>query len=98
MAEGNNGYKMNFGAVDTAGGDLVRSAAGIENKLDEMERDLKPLQANWTGSASEAYLRAKASWTAALSEMKVLLGDIGRQVTQDSMDARSTEARNESRW
>lgn len=93
-----NGYKMQFGAVDTAGADLVRGAGNIENKLSQMEDALKPLQADWTGSASEAYLQAKAKWNAALSEMKVLLSDIGRQVSQDSQDGQANENRNMNRW
>ncbi|GAA2860757.1 WXG100 family type VII secretion target [Microbacterium arabinogalactanolyticum] len=95
---GGNGYKMQFGAVDAAGADLVGSANQIENKLNDMENALKPLQADWTGSASEAYVQAKAQWNAALTEMKALLNDIGRQVSQDSADGQANENRNTNRW
>lgn len=95
---GGNGYKMQFGAVDAAGADLVGSAGNIENKLNDMENALKPLQANWTGSASEAYIQAKAQWNTALTEMKALLNDIGRQVSQDSADGQANENRNMNRW
>ena len=93
-----NGYKMQFGAVDTAGTDLVRGAGNIENKLNDMENALKPLQADWTGSASEAYVQAKAQWNAALTEMKSLLNDIGRQVSQDAADGQANENKNMNRW
>lgn len=93
-----SGYKMQFGAVETAGTDLGSGANNIEAKLSEMEDALKPLQADWTGSASEAYIRAKAQWNAALSEMKVLLADIGRQVVQDASDGLANEKKNEGRW
>jgi WXG100 family type VII secretion target len=95
---GGNGYKMNFGTVDTAGTDLVRGAGNIESKLGDMETALRPLQADWTGSASEAYVQAKAKWNQALTEMKVLLNDIGRQVSQDSQDGQANENRNKNRW
>ena len=95
---GGNGYKMQFGAVDAAGADLVGSANQIENKLNDMENALKPLQADWTGSASEAYVQAKAQWNSALTEMKALLHDIGRQVSQDSADGQANENRNTNRW
>jgi len=95
---GGNGYKMQFGTVDAAGADLVRGAGNIESKLNDMETALKPLQADWTGSASEAYLQAKAKWNAALTEMKALLQDIGRQVSQDSADGQANENRNRNRW
>jgi WXG100 family type VII secretion target len=95
---GGNGYKMQFGAVDAAGADLVAGAGNIENKLNDMENALKPLQADWTGSASEAYVQAKAQWNSALTEMKALLHDIGRQVSQDSADGQANENRNTNRW
>ncbi|BDZ39578.1 WXG100 family type VII secretion target [Microbacterium suwonense] len=92
------GYKMKFGAVDMAGSDLVKGAGNIATKLSEMETALKPLQADWTGEASEAYVQAKAKWNQALTEMKVLLHDIGRQVSQDSADGQANETRNRNRW
>lgn len=92
------GYKMNFGTVEMAGTDLNSGANNIENKLTEMENALKPLQADWTGSASEAYLQAKAQWNTALSEMKQLLADIGRQVIQDAADGQANEKKNQGRW
>ncbi|HWU28821.1 MAG TPA: WXG100 family type VII secretion target [Microbacterium sp.] len=95
---GGNGYKMQFGAVDAAGADLVGGAGNIETKLNDMENALKPLQADWTGAASEAYVQAKAQWNSALTEMKALLHDIGRQVSQDSADGQSNENRNVNRW
>lgn len=93
-----NGYGMKFGVVDTAGTDLVAGANKIGNKLDEMENNLKPLQADWTGSASEAYVQAKAQWNSALTEMRSLLNDIGRQVSQDAADGQANETKNQNRW
>lgn len=93
-----NGYKMQFGAVDTAGADLVAGAGRIDTKLDEMESALKPLQSNWTGSASDSYIQAKAQWNSALTEMKGLLNEIGRQVSQDSSEGQSNENKNMNRW
>lgn len=92
------GYKMKFGVVDTAGTDLVRGANNIGNRLDTMEDALKPLQADWTGAASDAYIQAKAKWNAALSEMKALLHEIGAQVSQDAQDGQANENKNMNRW
>lgn len=94
----NSGYKMEFGTVEVAGTDLGTGANNIENKLTEMEEALRPLQADWTGSASEAYIRAKAQWNAALSEMKQLLSEISKQVIQDASDGQANEKKNEGRW
>lgn len=92
------GYKMQFGTVEMAGTDLLTGANNIETKLTEMDSALKPLQADWTGAASEAYIRAKQQWDTALSEMKQLLAEIGKQVVQDAADGQANEKRNEGRW
>jgi WXG100 family type VII secretion target len=89
------GYKMQFGAVETAGSDLGTGATNIETKLNDMDTALKPLQADWTGEASEAYVQAKAKWNAALSEMKQILTEISRQ---DADEGLANETRNRNRW
>lgn len=94
----NSGYKMQFGTVEMAGTDIGSAANNLETKLNDMDTQLKPLQADWTGEASEAYIVAKAQWTKAISEMKALLAEIGQQVIQDSQEARSNETRNKNRW
>lgn len=94
----NSGYKMQFGAVETAGADIGGAANNIETKLTDMDNALKPLQSDWTGEASEAYVQAKIQWTAAITEMKQLLAEIGKQVIQDAGDAQSNETRNRNRW
>ncbi|WP_119695997.1 WXG100 family type VII secretion target [Microbacterium halotolerans] len=91
-------YKMQFGAVEMAGSDLGTSAGNIDTKLSEMEEALKPLQADWTGEASEAYLRAKAQWNSALAEMKQILQEMGRQVMEDAANGQASERKNQSRW
>lgn len=94
----NSGYKMQFGTVEVAGADIGSAANNLETKLNDMDTQLKPLQADWTGDASEAYITAKAQWTKAIQEMKALLAEIGQQVIQDSQEAQSNETRNRNRW
>ncbi|MGO1411188.1 MULTISPECIES: WXG100 family type VII secretion target [unclassified Microbacterium] len=93
-----HGYKMQFGTVETAGSDIGTSANNLGTRLTEMEESLKPLQADWTGEASESYLRSKTQWNLALNEMKQLLHDMGRQVIEDAANGQANEAKNRNRW
>jgi len=94
----NGGYKVDFNAVGTAGSDLGTAANNIDQKLGDMENLLRPLQQDWTGEASDAYIVAKGQWSKAINEMKAILQEMGQQVTQDAADAQSNENRNKNRW
>ncbi|WP_250447076.1 WXG100 family type VII secretion target [Actinotalea sp. C106] len=90
--------KVNFGALATASADIVNGANQLEQTLANMDRSLQPLRANWTGEASNSYDAAKAKWTAAISDMKLLLADVGRAVDASGQDYQTTERANASRW
>jgi len=90
--------KVNFGALSTAAADIQSGANGLEQTLANMDRSLQPLRANWTGSASDAYDQAKAKWTAALTDMKALLAQVGQAVDVSGQDYQATERANAARW
>lgn len=90
--------KVNFSALSTAAADITGGANQLEAKLTEMDRSLQPLRANWSGEASSSYEAAKAKWTSAISDMKLLLADIGRAVDTSGQEYSSTEKNNAARW
>jgi WXG100 family type VII secretion target len=90
--------KVNFSALSTASADITSGAGQIEARLAEMDKSLQPLRANWTGEASSSYEASKAKWTAAITDMKALLADIGRAVDTSGQDYQSTERSNAARW
>ena len=90
--------KVTFGALDTAAADIQTSANQIRSRLDQLDSELAPLRADWTGAASEAYQTAKAEWTRAITDMQALLAQIGTAVNQSNADYQSAERANQSRW
>lgn len=91
-------FKANFGAIDAAAADIQTGANGIETRLNEMDSALQPLRSDWTGSAAESYQQSKAQWTSAINDMKLLLQDIGRAVSQGNEDYQAAENRNAQRF
>lgn len=91
-------FKANFGAIDAAAADINTGANGIESRLNDMDQALQPLRADWTGAAAESYNQAKAQWTTAISDMKQLLVDIGRAVSEGNADYQAAENRNAQRF
>lgn len=82
---------VNYATLAAAAADIQTSASQIEARLNELDRSLQPLRANWTGEAATAYEAAKAKWTTALTDMKALLAQIGTQVTTTSQNYQATD-------
>src|SRR5699024_635103 len=91
-------FKANFESISTAGSDIVGGANKIEQQLNDMDSRLRPLQSDWTGSASEAYEQARATWTTTINEMKQLLAEIGAAVTESGQDYQQTDTANARRF
>jgi WXG100 family type VII secretion target len=90
--------KVNFGALEAAAQDIQGSARQIQGRLDQLDRELQPLKADWTGAASEAYQVAKAEWTRAITDMQALLQQLGVAVSQSNAEYQSAERANQGRW
>jgi len=90
--------KVNFDGLALAAGDITAGANQLEQILANMDQSLQPLRASWTGSAAQSYEASKAKWTAAITDMKALLTEIGRAVGTSGEDYQSTDRTNAGRW
>jgi len=91
-------FKANFGGIASASADIASGANKLEQALADMDSQLQPLRSDWTGGAAESYQAAKTAWTQAISDMKVLLAEIGAQVGQDGQDFEAGDKRNAARF
>ncbi|OLP56008.1 type VII secretion protein, partial [Salmonella enterica subsp. enterica serovar Javiana] len=71
---------VDHGGLSAAAGDIAQGASKIESKLNDMDQALSPLKSEWDGSAKEAYTQAKQKWTQAITDMKLVLAEIGQAV------------------
>lgn len=90
--------KVNFGALETAAADIRARASALQGRLDQLDRDLAPLRADWTGDASLSYQRAKEQWTTAISDMQLLLTDVGNSVNESNSAYQTADKTNAARW
>jgi WXG100 family type VII secretion target len=67
-------------ALRQAAADLARAVGASEERIDRLAAELAPLNAEWYGSAQEAYLEARAVWESAQREMRLLLARLGAAV------------------
>lgn len=84
MSTGFDGLVVNHAGLDQAAQDLANSVSAIDNRMNQLEGELAPLQSEWTGRAREQYAISKLRWDTAIAEMKLLLADTSRTVTQSN--------------
>lgn len=91
---GTGDLKVEFGAVDTGAASLMAQAGKLEQRLLDLEAELKPMKSDWIGGASEQYDASQREWTAAMTDLKLLLSQIGGGVRDAGDGFKTTEATN----
>lgn len=95
---GFDGINVQHGRLDAGAQDVMTAAKDIQSRLDQLEGDLKPLATDWTGSAREAYVQAKARWDQAIADMILLLQDTGASVDSSNAEYMAADKRGANRF
>ncbi|HEX5089619.1 MAG TPA: WXG100 family type VII secretion target [Nocardioides sp.] len=90
---GFDGLVVNHGGLDEVGQHLYKMVKDIDNRMNDLERDLAPLQSDWSGNAQMAYNQAKTKWDTAIAEMMQLLNDTSTTVGQSNQDYHAADVR-----
>jgi WXG100 family type VII secretion target len=88
--------QVDYAAMEEAAGVIGGSSKTIEQKLEELDGQLKKIQ--WEGGDREAYAAQKAKWDAAVADMNQLLAQIGSAVTTAREGYGQTEQAGISAW
>jgi early secretory antigenic target protein ESAT-6 len=86
--------KVDFQQLSQAADDLGKTAAHIQQELDELENFLKPLIATWEGSAQEAYKAAQDEWDKAAKNMQEICAKMGMAVNTANENYQAGEKKN----
>lgn len=86
--------KVDFGSLAQAHSDMTVATQRLQQRLDQLEKDLKPLVATWTGQAAHMYQSAQRQWHGAASDMQLSLGYLGGAVRDSHDTFYQTEQRN----
>ena len=90
---GFDGLVVNHGGLQEVTDHLYKMVKDIDDRMNNLERDLAPLQSEWSGNAQTAYTQAKTKWDTAIAEMMQLLNDTGSTVGQSNQDYHSADLR-----
>lgn len=84
---------------------LQAGAQGIRNNyakltatIDQLESDLQPMIASWSGAAQESYLACKKQWDDAALVLSHVLNNIGQVVRQAHQNYTAAENAARSNW
>jgi 6 kDa early secretory antigenic target len=90
---GFDGLVVNHGGLNEVGEHLYTMVKDIDDRMNNLERDLAPLQSEWSGNAQTAYNTAKTKWDTAIAEMMQLLGDTSNTVGQSNVEYHAADLR-----
>jgi early secretory antigenic target protein ESAT-6 len=90
---GFDGLVVNHGGLNEVTDHLYKMVKDIDDRMNNLERDLGPLQSEWSGNAQQAYNTAKTKWDTAIAEMMQLLNDTGVTVGQSNTDYHAADVR-----
>lgn len=89
---------VSFDTVRLAAEDLASTTAQVQDILQDMQANLRPLETDWTGAASEAYQAVQAEWNSDINEMVELLGTLSGTVEEAGQTYQSTEGEVRDAW
>ncbi len=89
---------VKYQALDSGSTGINRTYTSLVNTLSQLESDLAPLSASWSGNAQQAFAQCKKQWQDAASGLAQLLSNIGAQVANTNDNFRQTDAAVEKNW
>jgi len=89
---------VTFSALANAAQSIQTTYNNLNSKLDDLQRQLQPIVANWTGSASENYQVQQQKWNTAQTDLSNVLKAIGSAVEAAHEAYTTTETSNANSW
>ena len=98
MASGQGSILVTFAAIAEASQNVNNTSNMLNQKLDDLQRQLQPLVANWEGQAAENYQAKQRQWNSAQQQLTQVLAAIGKVLEQAHDSYSSVEKSNAASW
>jgi early secretory antigenic target protein ESAT-6 len=89
---------VQFEALQSGEQGIRNNYAKLTATLDQLEADLQPMIASWSGAAQESYLACKKQWDDAALALSQVLNSIGQAVGQAHQNYTAAESCARSNW
>lgn len=90
--------KIVFPEVESAIADLGKGVSTLDQKLSDLDHSARPLVATWEGTAQQAYNERQQAWTKSATDLKAILTDIQKKMSESLAEYRATEDQNTKRF
>lgn len=90
--------KYNFGEIELLAAALTKQARDMEDKFEQLKRDISPLVQNWTGDTFTKYMDAQQRWDSSAASLADVLRTLAGAVGRGNQDMAETEAANSRVW
>lgn len=88
-----DGIRIDHAGLEQAAADLHTTVKAIDDRMNRLENELSALRSDWDGQAQGAYHAAKSTWDTAILEMRNLLDETSRTVSQSNADYAAADRR-----
>jgi WXG100 family type VII secretion target len=90
--------KVGFDDLEQMAANILSAGAGVDDKLNAMERRMEGRMTEWSGDDRLAYKSAKEEWDKHTREMLLILGKIAKAVKLSAEEYRAAEKKNAGRF
>ena len=85
---------VNFAGLETANQQIRTAISTMQTKLDDLDREARPLAATWGGSAYQEYQQRQQQWTRAANDLTSILIAIQKSLADSAQQYQATEQAN----
>lgn len=89
---------VQFESLATGEQDIRTNYARLQATLEQLETDLAPMVASWSGAAQESYVQCKRQWEEAAAALATVLNNIGAAVGQAHQNYTAAEQAARANW
>ncbi|WP_435772032.1 WXG100 family type VII secretion target [Nocardioides sp. SYSU DS0651] len=93
-----DGLRVNHGELSAAAQNMYATVQKLDETLNNLENDIAPHVATWSGDQQEAYRVSKAAWDWAMREMRDLLDESHRTVYTSNDEYMAADRRGAARF
>lgn len=93
-----DGLRVNHGELEAAAQNMYATVQKLDETLNNLENDIAPKVATWSGDQQEQYRVSKAAWDWAMQEMRDLLDQSKETVYSSNAEYINADRRGASRF
>ena len=85
---------VNFAALESANQQIQTAISTMQSRLDDLDREARPLAQTWGGAAYGEYEQRQRQWSAAAADLASILVSIQKSLADSAQQYQATEQAN----